>query len=273
MAYPATGFSAPPSEPDGSIVNISGSSGSFTVKENPTKKPKPTLDELVSARSAAAPAAVAAAVPRTAELQNATRTAVSSSSSNLSVPSSRERQRRSDLVRAKRALVEARLAEVSAKRELAEVNLEEVQADLDLSAGSHAGSVGRRLHEVQSDADEDDTISPLPPQGTNYFAGVFTLAREVPPATDRSSDIVSTLSREVHIPDDWLASDYLAEKYSRVSHLPSPGGDADAKRGHLPSPGGDAPMSYLPSPGGSAQPSVGVNNLPSPGGVPNRRSS
>jgi hypothetical protein len=182
------------------------------------------------------------------------------------VPSSRERQRRLDLVRAKRELVEARIAEVSAKRELAEVNLEEVQAELDLTSGSQAGSVGRRLLEVQSDVD-DDTVSPLPP--TNYFAGVFSPPREAPPVTDgpsdsRPSDIVASLSGEVHIPDNWLANDYPVEKYSRPSHLPSPGGDAGAKRSHLPSPGGDAPTSYLPSPGGSTQPTVG--HLPSPGG-------
>ncbi len=64
----------------------------------------------------------------------------------------------------------------------AEVNLEEAleeaQADLDLTADSQAGSVGRRLNDVQSDTgSNEETVGPLP----NYFAGVFTPAREVPP--------------------------------------------------------------------------------------------
>ena len=109
----ATGFSAPPSEHDVSILN--------------------------------------------AELHNAAQIAVSSGSSLLSLTSSTERQRRVDLARAKRELVEARASEAvdlaRAKRELAETRVNEVQAELDFAAGSQAGSVGRRLSDVWSEGD------------------------------------------------------------------------------------------------------------------------
>ena len=60
-----------------------------------------------------------------------------SSSSSVSTTSAASRQRRADIARA--------------KRELAEARLEELQADLELAAGSQAGSVGRRLEDVQSE--------------------------------------------------------------------------------------------------------------------------
>ena len=78
------------------------------------------------------------------ELLRPARTTVSSGSSLISVSSSTDRLRRLDLARASCKAAEARAL-------VAESELEEVQAELDFNAGSQAGSVGRRLDDVQSE--------------------------------------------------------------------------------------------------------------------------
>ena len=110
------GFSAPPSEYDVSIMNISSSSGSTVLLPAPTKKHRFTTTErvetlLAKARlsnvnaTAAAPAMVATS--QNVELHNAIQIQISSGS-EISVSSSTERQRRVDLARAERELAEAR---------------------------------------------------------------------------------------------------------------------------------------------------------------------
>ena len=147
--FTATGFSAPASVSDVSNVNVSTSSGSVTVKLADTKRSKLTLDELTASVSAA-PAAVAVAVDPSRmfeeETRRAQRTTISSGSSLLSVASSDERRRHLDLVRAKRKAADAAAL-------AAECWLEEVQAENDLAASSEAGSVGRRLNDVQSETE------------------------------------------------------------------------------------------------------------------------
>jgi hypothetical protein len=103
MATNPTGFSAPPSELlDGSIMNISSSSGSTVLLPAPTKKHRFTTTErvetpLAKARmssvnaTAAVPAMVATS--KNVELHNAIQ-AIISSGSEISIVSSIERQRR-----------------------------------------------------------------------------------------------------------------------------------------------------------------------------------
>ena len=147
----ATEFSAPPSEHDVSILNVSGSSGS-TVATPPTQKHQFTPAELALVNATpAVPALVATS--QNVQLHNAIQIQVSSGS-KVSVTSSTERQRRVDLARAKRELAEARASEAeataSAEREVADARVSEAQAEPDSAAGSPAGSVGR-LNDVQSE--------------------------------------------------------------------------------------------------------------------------
>ncbi len=105
MAQP-TGFSAPPSEHDVSILNISGSSGSTVLLPAAPKKPRFTPAELALVNATPAlPALVATS--QNVQLHNATQIQANSGS-EISVTSSTERQRRVDLARAKRELAEAR---------------------------------------------------------------------------------------------------------------------------------------------------------------------
>ena len=162
MANP-TGFSAPPSLPDGSVLNISSSSGSTVLLPAPTKKHKfaPAQDARANATHAV-PALVATS--QNVRLHNASQIQVSSGS-EISVASSVGRQRRYDLARAKRELAEIRVQEADelarverelaqrrtrAQRELAEARVTEAQSRLELSAGSRSGSVGR-LDDVRSE--------------------------------------------------------------------------------------------------------------------------
>ena len=138
------------------------------------------------------------------ELHTAAQT-IAGSGSSISVTSSASRQRRADIARA--------------KRELAEARLEELQADLELAAGSQAGSVGRRMDDVRSEVgsirgpSRDESTDPLlllhtdvaqEQQNTtrgdptpNQFEVVFSLEREVPPS------IYDVLPRRgAHIADD-----------------------------------------------------------------------
>ena len=108
------------------------------------------------------------------QLHNATQIHVSSGS-EISVASSIERQRRFDLARAKRELAELRVREANelarAERELAEARVAEAQSRLDLSASSHAGSIGR-LGDVASEGGSSDRarrttdVSACPPKGS-----------------------------------------------------------------------------------------------------------
>ncbi len=155
MAHP-TGCSAPPSEHDVSILNVSGSSGSTVLLPAPTKKHRFTPAELALVNATpAVPALVATS--QNVQLHNATHIQVSSGS-EVSVTSSTERQRRVDLARAKRELAEARASEIlseataRAKRVLAEARVVEAQAELEFAAGSQTGSVGR-LNDVRKGGD------------------------------------------------------------------------------------------------------------------------
>ena len=219
---------------------------------------------------------------------------VTSSSSSISVTSSASRQRRVDLARAKRELVEARAV-------AAEARLEEIQADLEFAAGSQAGSVGRRLDDVQSEVgsvriqSRDEYIDPtlqlltdvaLQQQPTtgehNQFDGVFSPAREVTPSI---YDVFSR-ARGVHIIDELLVPDGPKALPQRMNEFPSDGGlpspskegmhsptlDMSLYRVAFPSKEGAAQSTLasssgegaLPPQGGSAQPTSVVN----PRGVP-----
>ena len=164
MANP-TGFSAPPSLPDGSALNISSSSGSTVLQPAPTKKQKfaPAAEARANA-TLAVPALVATS--QNVKLHNASQTQLSYGS-DVSVISSIERQRRYDLARAKRELAELRVQEADelahverelaqrrtrTQRELAEARVNEAQTRLALSSGSRTGSVGR-LDDVRSESE------------------------------------------------------------------------------------------------------------------------
>ena len=132
---------------------------------------------------------------------------ITSSGSSISVTSTASRQRRADLARA--------------KRELAEARLEELEADLELAAGSQAGSVGRRLDDVQSEVGSTRHEEPLDPtrpllptdvaqlqqslvrEEPNLFEGVFSPAREEAPSIYE----VFSKARGVHNIDDLLVPD------------------------------------------------------------------
>ena len=128
-----TGYSAPPSEFDASILNSSGSS-SATAKAAPMKRMRPTP---------AAPALVATFA--NVDAHNAGQVNVSSGSEILSVTSSTERLRRAQLARA--------------QLELAEARVKVAQAELDLASGSQAGSVGR-LTDVRSEGGNSGRARP-----------------------------------------------------------------------------------------------------------------
>ena len=209
MATNPTGYSAPPSELDVSVVNISSSSGSTAVRPAPTKKLRPTTAETGATPSkggspvasvgttTAVPALVATLRTSNVELHTAAQT-VTSSSSSISVTSSASRLRRLDLARAEHELAEARAI-------AAEARLKVLRADLEFAAGSQAGSVGRRMDDVQSEVgsvrdQSRDEFTDLPllqlhtdvalqqPTTTrdeytpNQFDGVFSLEREVTPS-------------------------------------------------------------------------------------------
>ncbi len=154
MALP-TAFSAPPSEYDVSLKNISDSSASITgiPPAAPNKyRFTPAEKALVNA-TPALPALVVTS--KNIQLRSAAQIQVSSGS-EISVASSIERQRRFDLARAKRELAEARVAEA--------------QAGLDLAAGSKARSV-TCLDDVRSEggnsarAQRITDVGASPPQG------------------------------------------------------------------------------------------------------------
>ena len=130
---------------------------------------------------------------RNVELHTATHTIVSSSSS-ISVTSSAERARRYETARVSLALAEARMEMDRAANEMA--------------AGSQAGSVGRRLDDVQSDVGSNydlpttlhtDGIQPIPPIQENPFEGVFSQSGPTPP----NYDVVS-LNRGYTLLTSWV---------------------------------------------------------------------
>ena len=128
-----TGYSAPPSEFAASILNSSGSS-SATAKAAPLKKLRSTP---------AAPALVA--TYENVNAHNASQVNISSGSEILSVASTTERLRRAQLAKA--------------QLELAEARVKIIQAEMDLSAGSRAGSVGC-LNDVKSEGGSSTRARP-----------------------------------------------------------------------------------------------------------------
>ena len=231
MATYTTGYSAPPSELDVSIVNISSSSGSTAIVPAPTKRSRPTTTANTVAippqggspvayvgTTYATPALVATSVNVD---QPNTYHNITSSGSSISVTSTASRQRRADLARA--------------KRELAEARLEELEADLELAAGSQAGSVGRRLDDVQSEVGSTRHEEPLDPtrpllptdvaqqqqpiarEEPNLFEGVFSPAREEAPSIYE----VFSKARGVHIIDDLLVPDGPRAPLPRMTEPPS----------------------------------------------------
>ena len=149
MALYTTGYSAPNSELDiSSVVNLSNSTESTTtVVPAPTKRARNDTNPETAAMptqvgspvggvytTRASPAMVATSIHVAHPNVYLNQT---SSSSAVSATSAASRQRRADIARA--------------KRELAEARLEELEADLELAAGSQAGSAGRRLEDVQSE--------------------------------------------------------------------------------------------------------------------------
>ena len=200
MALYTTGYSAPTSELDiSSVVNLSNSTGSTTVVPAPTKRSRNDTTPDTAAiptqvgspvggvyTTHATPAMVATSIHVDQPNIYLNQT---SSSSSVSVTSAASRQRRADLARA--------------KRELAEARLEELEADLELAAGSQAGSVGRRLEDVQSEVGstrQDDLeisrqllqtdVAPQPPLVAevthNPFEGIFSF--EVTPKEPHTED-------------------------------------------------------------------------------------
>ena len=178
--YP-TGFPVPPSELDGSIMNISSSSGapSTVLRPAPTKKLRSTAGHPGASSTQVGSPAVPALVVTTknVELHTASQTNLSSSSS-ASVSSAASRLRRADLARAKLDLAKARALE-------AEAQLEMYQANDELAAGSQTGTVGR-LEDVQSEVGSTSTPDLLtdgalraPPTlpDDRPFAGVFVQKR------------------------------------------------------------------------------------------------
>jgi hypothetical protein len=124
------------------MMNISRSSGA-TIRSAQKKKLKFTPAELALVKSTpAVPALVLTS--QNVQLHNATQIHIGSGS-EISVLSSTESQRRVELARAKRELAEARAT-------VTEARVSEAQAELDLSAGSQAGSVGR-LNDVRSEGE------------------------------------------------------------------------------------------------------------------------
>jgi hypothetical protein len=206
----ATGYSAPPSELDVSIVNVSSSSGSTAIAPGPSKRSRPTTETGTAAILPQGGSPVPNVVPSPAMVattivdQLPTYHNLTSSGSSISVTSSASRQRRVNVARA--------------RRELAEARLEEIEADNEFASGSQAGSVGRRMDDVQSEVgstkQEDEPNPSLPTEiarqqlqpaagETSLFGGVFTPARGDAPSI---YDIFST-ARGVHVIDEMLAHD------------------------------------------------------------------
>ena len=137
-----TGYSAPTSA-DVSLNNSGTSSSSINVVYPPKK----------IARAAQAPAAPAriATMQNIAEHDNAMVVQDTSSSELLSIDSSRERDRRVALAKARRDTTRAKFALAQMQVELAEADQEVAESELDLHrAPSRASSIGR-LADVQSD--------------------------------------------------------------------------------------------------------------------------
>ena len=149
MALYTTGYSAPNSELDmSSVANLSNSTESTTtvVPAPTTKARNDTIPEAVAMPTQVGSPAGGVDTTRASPALVATSIHVAhpnvylnhtSSSSSVSVTSAASRQRRLDLARI--------------RRELAEARLEEIEAELEFAAGSQAGSVSRRLEDVQSE--------------------------------------------------------------------------------------------------------------------------
>ena len=154
-------------------MDISSSSAqSAVLLPTATKKLRSATGSTVAisakAGSTVGPALVATV--RNVELHTATHTIMSSSSS-ISVTSSASRARRVETARAAVALAEARM--------------ELIHANNEFAAGSQAGSVGRRLDDVQSEVGSNydlpstlhtDGVLQTPPTQDNPFDGVFVLS-------------------------------------------------------------------------------------------------
>ncbi len=198
-----TGYSAPPSErTDGTPLNSETSSGSVKPPLAATKKYKPTtaFDALVAA-TPAVPALVATLT--NVERHNAAQMTTISSSSDYSVASSAERHRRLLCARAQRKLADARAYAVEAR-------MKEVQAEIDLSASSHAGSVGR-LNDVRSEGGNsararrrDDTAAPL--------IQLDEVANEPPPTNRRDHTNTDVRAPARETPSDRLGGRALARE-------------------------------------------------------------
>ena len=124
MAQP-TGVSAPPSEHDVSVLNISGSSGSTVLLPAPPKKHRFTpAEQALMNVTPALPALVVTS--HNVQLRSPAQVQVSSGS-EISVASTVERQRRFDLARAQRELAEARVLGVELRARLLDDKLEASQ--------------------------------------------------------------------------------------------------------------------------------------------------
>ncbi len=214
-------------------MNISSSSAQSTVLlPAANKKLRSTAGNSSAVSAKAGPPACPAlvATERNVQLHTATHTIVSSSSS-ISVTSSVERARRYETARAAVALAEARMEPIHATNEMA--------------AGSQAGSVGRRLDDVQSEVGSNydlqttlhtDGVRPTPPTVENPFEGVFSQSGPTPSIYD-----VFSLNRGVHIIDELGVADRLTDDGSAVSAkaglTTSSGSAVSAKAGPSPTSG------------------------------------
>jgi hypothetical protein len=267
MANP-TGFSAPPSEHDVSILNISSSSGSTVLLPAPTKKHRFTPAERAASspqgelqRVNAHPAVPAlVATSQNVQLHNATQIHVSSGS-EISVASSMERQRRFDLARAKRELAELRVREANelarAERELAEARVADAQSRLDQPARSGVSTTLRakvellREHAVQPTWVHVHRKVVCPTQRTRRklqtpFYLLYTNVVERLHTTEATTDLAGVFSSARRVPSETDLAGLHGEPQTTTNCIQSTHASACPPQDGLPHGSASSPKGDLP---------------------------
>ena len=168
MAHP-TGFSAPPSQHDVSILNISDSSGSTALLPAPTKKHRFSPAELALVNAThAVPALVATS--RNVQLHNATQIQVGSGS-EISIVSSAERQRRCGQAQVERELADSLLNLAYAQKEVKLWNsaAQSFSKAMDLYRSEELTDGGVAID--RSTKDKEDYVTFLSDKLTSFIKG------------------------------------------------------------------------------------------------------